>query len=121
MHPSVVVTLLRSAANRSYEEEANQRLDKEMEDSEMRRHRCFQTFPISSCASFKRGTGDPQTLTGEGAPSTRFETRSFEEGRVCADGAELYHDFRYLLFLRIQESSAPFSMMNHEILILQDL
>ena len=72
------MTLLSSAANRSYEEEANQRLDKEMEDSEMRRH-SFQTFPISSCASFRGGTGDPQTLTGEGAPSTRFETRSFEE------------------------------------------
>ena len=49
----------------------------------------FQTFSnrvCDECRKFRiflsgdKGTPKPQALTGEGAPSTRFETRSFEEG-----------------------------------------
>lgn len=68
----------------------------------------FSNRVCDECRKFpiflKLGPGNPKTLTGEGAPSTRFETRSFEEGEQNVEPNCIMTSCKVSsFFLRIQE------------------
>lgn len=123
MHPSVVTVL---SMHRSYEEEANQRLDKEMEDSETRSIQNQELIEIMDTWDarcdfpnlfqqglrwmqevshlFKWGQGNPQAPSFDRRRCSKHKVWNQElwRGRTKR-GAELYHDLGILLAFEYDE------------------